>query len=145
MSQGPTHPCMIQGPIIPIWTKIPVMLRYCLRCMDPGSYSDVWDTGSYRVYRTLVHARMCGTQVHTEMCGNLAHAGMCGNLVHTGMCVGKYPINGGKSVESDKLLTLKTIMEPHHEKTCSCHMWTTKAQISLSICTDWSAPLLFAA
>ena len=24
--------------------------------------------------------------------------------------------------------------EPYHEKTCLCHMWTTKAQISLRIC-----------
>ena len=34
---------------------------------------------------------------------------------------------------------------PHHEKTCFCHMWTTKAQICLRIHTVWSAPLLFAA
>ena len=27
--------------------------------------------------------------------------------------------------------------EPHHEKTCLCHMRTTKAQISLRICTVW--------
>ena len=33
----------------------------------------------------------------------------------------------------------------HHEKTCLCHMWTTKAQISRCICTVWSAPLLFIA
>ena len=30
-------------------------------------------------------------------------------------------------------------------KTALCHMWTTKAQISLRIHADWSAPLLFAA
>ena len=35
--------------------------------------------------------------------------------------------------------------EPHHKKTCFCHMWTTKAQISLRIRAIWSAPLLFAA
>ena len=35
--------------------------------------------------------------------------------------------------------------EPRHEKTCLCHMRTTKVQISLCICTVWSAPLLFAA
>ena len=35
--------------------------------------------------------------------------------------------------------------EPRHEKTCLCHMRTTKAQISLRIHTVWSAPLLFAA
>ena len=29
--------------------------------------------------------------------------------------------------------------EPCHEKTCLCHMWTTKAQISLQICAVWSA------
>ena len=34
---------------------------------------------------------------------------------------------------------------PHHEKTCFCPMWTTKAQISLRIHAVWSAPLLFAA
>ena len=37
------------------------------------------------------------------------------------------------------------IIEPHHEKTCLCHMRTTKAQISLRIRAVWSAPLLFAA
>ena len=34
---------------------------------------------------------------------------------------------------------------PHHEKTCFCHMWTTKAQINLRIHAVCSAPLLFAA
>ena len=34
--------------------------------------------------------------------------------------------------------------EPCHEKTCLCHMRTTKAQISLRICAVWS-PLLFTA
>ena len=34
------------------------------------------------------------------------------------------------------------ICDPHHEKTCLWHRWTTKAQI---ICALWSAPLLFAA
>ena len=33
---------------------------------------------------------------------------------------------------------------PCHKKTCLCHMRTTKVQISLRICTVWSAPLLFA-
>ena len=35
--------------------------------------------------------------------------------------------------------------EPRHEKTCLCHMWTTKAQISLHFRAVWSAPLLFIA
>ena len=35
--------------------------------------------------------------------------------------------------------------EPHREKTCLCHMQTTKAQISLRIRAVWSAPLLFPA
>ena len=35
--------------------------------------------------------------------------------------------------------------EPHHEKTCFSHMRSTKVQISLRICTVWSASLLFAA
>ena len=34
--------------------------------------------------------------------------------------------------------------EPRHEKTCLCHVRTTKAQISLRIRAVWSAPLLFA-
>ena len=29
------------------------------------------------------------------------------------------------------------LIEPCHEKTCLCHMQTTKAQISLRICTVW--------
>ena len=37
------------------------------------------------------------------------------------------------------------IHEPRREKTCLCHMRTTKAQISLRIRVVWSAPLLFAA
>ena len=35
--------------------------------------------------------------------------------------------------------------EPHHEKTCLCHMQTIKVQISLRIRAVWSVPLLFAA
>ena len=35
--------------------------------------------------------------------------------------------------------------EPRHEKTCLCHMRTTKAQISLRNRAVRSAPLLFAA
>ena len=35
--------------------------------------------------------------------------------------------------------------EPHHEKTCFCHMRTTKLQFSLRIRAVWSVPLLFAA
>ena len=37
------------------------------------------------------------------------------------------------------------INEPHHEKTCLCHMQITKRQISLRIGPDRLAPLLFAA
>ena len=35
--------------------------------------------------------------------------------------------------------------EPRHEKTCFCHVRTTKLQISLRICAVWSAPLLVTA
>ena len=35
--------------------------------------------------------------------------------------------------------------EPRHEKTCLCHMWTTKTQISLRIHAVWSGSSLFAA
>ena len=35
--------------------------------------------------------------------------------------------------------------EPQHQKTCFCHMRTTKAQIVLCIRAVWSAPLLFTA
>ena len=35
--------------------------------------------------------------------------------------------------------------EPCHEKTCLCHMQTTKTQISLRICAVWSGSLLFTA
>ena len=31
------------------------------------------------------------------------------------------------------------LVEPHHEKTCLCHMRTTKTQISLRICSPISA------
>ena len=40
----------------------------------------------------------------------------------------------------DTLLIGKIIY--HHEKTCLCHMQTTKVQISLRIHAVWSAPLL---
>ena len=40
---------------------------------------------------------------------------------------------------------LTLLFEPCHEKTCLCHMRTTKTQISLRIRAVWSAPLLFAA
>ena len=36
------------------------------------------------------------------------------------------------------------LIEPRHEKTCFCHMQTTKAQISLCILTVLSVSLLFA-
>ena len=42
-------------------------------------------------------------------------------------------------------LTCQIIYEPRREKTCFCHMRTTKAQISLRIRAVWSTPLLFAA
>ena len=38
-----------------------------------------------------------------------------------------------------------TVNKPRHEKTCLCHMQTTKAQISLRISAVWSALLLFTA
>ena len=49
--------------------------------------------------------------------------------------------------EKSKILghTKNFLYEPCHEKTCLCHMRTTKAQISLRICAVWSVPLLFAA
>ena len=40
---------------------------------------------------------------------------------------------------------LSYMYEPHHEKTCFCHMRTTKAQISLRIRAIWWVPLLLAA
>ena len=42
-------------------------------------------------------------------------------------------------------LQLLLVYELCHEKTCFCHMWTTKAQMSLRIRTVLSAPLLFTA
>ena len=44
-----------------------------------------------------------------------------------------------------KHMSTKWVYEPRHEKTCLCHVRTTKAQISLRRCTVWLAPLLFAA
>ena len=42
-------------------------------------------------------------------------------------------------------MTIATLpSEPCHEKTCFCHMRTTKAQISLRILAVWSTPLWFA-
>ena len=40
---------------------------------------------------------------------------------------------------------LSELFEPRHEKTCLCHMRTTKAQISLRIRAVGSALVLFAA
>ena len=40
-----------------------------------------------------------------------------------------------------KFLLLHGLFEPHHEKTCSCHMGTTKTQISLHIRAVRSVPL----
>ena len=37
------------------------------------------------------------------------------------------------------------LLSQRHEKTCLCHMQTTKAQISLRIRAVWSATFLFAA
>ena len=40
---------------------------------------------------------------------------------------------------------LYALIEPQHEKTCLCHIRTSKAQISLRFCKVLSAPFLFAA
>ena len=62
------------------------------------------------------------------------------------------PVNEGKKCNICITLTVKINKiqtsekyEPRHEKTCLCHMRTTKAQISLHIYTVWSAPFLFTA
>ena len=54
------------------------------------------------------------------------------------------PGGGGKPILASGL---KGILQyqPRHDKTCFCHIRTTKAQISLRIRAVWSAPLLFAA
>ena len=52
----------------------------------------------------------------------------------------KRPDEDEKSFEEK----LAVSYEPRHEKTCFCHMRTTKMQISLRFHTVWSAPLLFA-
>ena len=41
------------------------------------------------------------------------------------------------------VLLCSGLYKPHHEKTCLCHMRTTKVHISLRIRTVWSAPLLY--
>ena len=51
----------------------------------------------------------------------------------------------GKGTVEYKVNKQEVFNGPHHEKTCLCHMRTTKVQVSLHICTVWSAPLLFAA
>ena len=43
------------------------------------------------------------------------------------------------------VLNFLKISEPHHEKSCLCHMRTTKTQIRLRIRAVWSASLLFTA
>ena len=53
-------------------------------------------------------------------------------------------IQEGKERPNNTLL-IYIVYETSHEKTCLCHMRTTKAQISLSIRAVWSAPLFFAA
>ena len=42
----------------------------------------------------------------------------------------------------EKWLPNATKIEPRHEKTCLCHMRTTKAQISLCVCLDSIIPLV---
>ena len=48
-------------------------------------------------------------------------------------------------VKKHFFLRTKRWFEPRHEKTCLCHMRTTKAQFSLRIRAVWSTPLMFAA
>ena len=48
-------------------------------------------------------------------------------------------------VSPNRCLIKLTLLEPHHAKTCLCHMRTTIAQISLRIRAIWPTPLLFAA
>ena len=57
----------------------------------------------------------------------------------SGKC--KYLINGLILA----LTIAKKQYEPRREKTCLCHMRTTKTQIILRFCAVWSASLLFTA
>ena len=46
-----------------------------------------------------------------------------------------------KILETDPYQNFSDILsEPRHEKTCLCHMRTTKAQICLHILVVWAAP-----
>ena len=52
----------------------------------------------------------------------------------------------GLAVEYSHLVSSQVwIFQPHHEKTCLCHIRTTKTQSSLRIRAIWSASLLFTA
>ena len=70
---------------------------------------------------------------------------MFGNLISIYI----YGINAGRICifKSDSGLALRNMLfiwlvfEPQHEKTCFCHMRTTKAQISLRICLDSIIPV----
>ena len=55
------------------------------------------------------------------------------DIVRTKRCSIQYTVTGSAAL----------LYEPCHEKTCFCHMRTTKAQISLHIRAVWSAPLWF--
>ena len=57
--------------------------------------------------------------------------GACGIM---GSCTLRFTLDKGR----------KYTYEPRHEKTCLCHMRTTKVQISVRIRAVWSAHLLFA-
>ena len=49
----------------------------------------------------------------------------------------------GRMSEQKILFEYFLWFEPRHEKTCLCHIQTTKAHNNLGILTIWSAPLLF--
>ena len=103
--------------------------QYC-SCFSVNIFIYLWST--LHIYSMILN-HFCKLQIPLNMTKPLNQQGC--------MFFSEYNLFWSWMPSFDQLVTF----EAHHEKTCSCHMRTTKAQISLCIRAVWSVPLLFAA
>ena len=66
------------------------------------------------------------------------HSVLCGSTYYMTIKMSQWLYVDQRSMYVDWNTVCQSTYEPPHEKTCFCHMPTTKAQISLCICAVWS-------
>ena len=132
------------------WQYLDALLLYCIWAL-PGDSNHAIDD----LIKRQRWASAC-------LCSNVRHPNAC-RVLNTLACLSKLLVVqraafrwtcsiweirsfvcGSHTAEAYSSCGLtKVLKEPRQEKTCLCHMRTTKAQISLHIRAVWSAPLLF--